>query len=429
MAERKGITSFLSRVSRPAPAPTDAAAGPPDKPKGTKASLFEQLNAVSALDAEPDLSRIAHNVSSFLTRSPARSPEPDKPEPVGSAFPRETATPVVAPTGTPDGQTTRPDQMVRPFSQTTWSDRSNQMVHPVRPAGLTTRSDRMDEPSGQTINLTDPKPLTKTRQQKTVFGYLAANPDIITSVNNLSEILAIPPATLRKTLTLFERSGRIRKSRIGNDGLRIVFLNPTWIDQTVRPHGLTMWSDQKDSKKDRKESSLSFSSKTFELTWPNLHRVGFGPEQIEQVLQNLAAQQKSPDRLVRSLDHAEWELERGVMADKNGNPVADPCSWVFTALARTGYYRRPAGYVSPEEQAARDAEQDARAVTTARKQAETAQFETWRDSLSPDDLAAAMVGYPGGPRDAWLRACWKRRQQAGPAPATEETDHADRKAD
>jgi len=424
MAERKGITSFLSRVSPPGAAPADAAPGPPDKPKGTKSSLFEQLNAVSALDAEPDLSRIAHNVSSFVTRAPARSPEPDEPTSL-----RETSPLVAAPVVTPHGQTIRSDHVVRPNGQTTRSVRSDQMVYPVRPNGQTKRSDHVDEPNGQTINLADPKPLTKTRQQKAVFGYLAANPDILTSVNNLSEILAIPPTTLRKTLTLFERSGRIRKSRIGNDGLRIVFLNPTWSDQTVRPFGQTMWSDQKDSKKDRKESSLSLSSKTFELTWPNLHRAGFGPEQIEQVLQNLAAQQKSPDRLVRSLDHAEWELERGAMTDKDGNPVADPCSWVFTALARTGYYRRPVGYVSPEEQAARDAEQDARAVTAARKQAETVRFETWRDGLSPDALAEAMVGYPGGPRDAWLRACWKRRQQAETASATEETDHADRKAD
>lgn len=151
---------------------------------------------------------------------------------------------------------------------------------------------------------------------------------------------------------------------------------------------------------------------TFELTWPHLHRAGFGPEQIEQARQNLAAQNKPADRLVRGLDHAKWELEHGCMTDKDGNPVADPCFWVFASLARTGYYRRPVGYVSPEEQAARDAEQEAKAVTAARKQAETASFEAWRDALTPDDRDRAMTGYPGGPRDTWLRTYWKRQQEA-----------------
>lgn len=101
------------------------------------------------------------------------------------------------------------------------------------------------------------------------------------------------------------------------------------------------------------------------------------------------------------------------MTDKAGQAVADPCSWVFTSLARTGCYRRPPGYVSPEEQAARDAEQEARAITQAKKLAENVRFEAWRDALEPEALAKAMVGYPGGPRDAWLRAYWRKCASGG----------------
>ena len=60
------------------------------------------------------------------------------------------------------------------------------------------------------------------------------------------------------------------------------------------------------------------------------------------------------------------------------------------------------------DQAAKDAEEEAKAVTVARQSAEKAQFEAWRDGLSPDELADAMRGHPGGPKDAWLRSVWKK---------------------
>lgn len=113
------------------------------------------------------------------------------------------------------------------------------------------------------------------------------------------------------------------------------------------------------------------------------------------------------DRIVQGLDHLEYELANDQLCDKAGQPVSDPCSWVFTALARTGYYRRPKGYVSPEEQAAKDAEAEAKAVIAARQAAEQAQFEAWRDGLSPDELADALRGHPGGPKDAWLKKIWR----------------------
>ena len=162
------------------------------------------------------------------------------------------------------------------------------------------------------------------------------------------------------------------------------------------------------SKEKRKKDLLSLSSERIALTWPLLHRAGFGTEQLAQIAVSLAELGKVADKVVPGLDHAEWELANGAMRDKDGNAVLDPCSWVFRSLARTGYYRRPKGYVSAEEQAARDAEEEARAVATARQKAEQAAFETWRDGLAPEALAAAMRGFPGGPRDAWLKAYWRK---------------------
>jgi hypothetical protein len=146
-----------------------------------------------------------------------------------------------------------------------------------------------------------------------------------------------------------------------------------------------------------------------QTAWPSLARAGFGPEQLAQIETILAETGKPTDRVVQGLDHLEYELANDQLRDKAGQPVADPCSWAFRALAQNGYYRRPKGYVSPEEQAARDAEEEARDVTAARQQADQARYEAWRDGLTQDELAQAMQGHPGGPKEAWLKKVWKER--------------------
>lgn len=107
-------------------------------------------------------------------------------------------------------------------------------------------------------------------------------------------------------------------------------------------------------------------------------------------------------------------VTHGQLVDKDGQPVADPGPWAFRALAQNGYYRRPKGYVSPEEQILLDQE-EVRALLAAWKKAEQAQFEVWRDGLSPEELARAMASYPGGPKDTWLRRVWQESHRHFPA--------------
>lgn len=164
---------------------------------------------------------------------------------------------------------------------------------------------------------------------------------------------------------------------------------------------------------DRKKN-LSISQERIQLTWPHLARHGFGVPQVDQIVLALAELGTGPDKVVQGLHHAEWELEHGKMLDKNGVPVADPCSWVFRSLARTGYYRKPPGYVSPEEQALLDAEETAKKLAATRQRAEQAQYEAWRAGLSPEALQAAMVGYVGGPREQWLKSRWMKQYRTSP---------------
>lgn len=160
-----------------------------------------------------------------------------------------------------------------------------------------------------------------------------------------------------------------------------------------------------------RQKNLSISSEVIETTWPNLARCGFGVEQVQQITANLTAIGKPTDRIIKGLDHLEYELANDQLVDKSGQPVSDPCSWAFRALAQNGYYRRPKGYMSPDEQAAKDAEEEARAVIAARQKAEQVQYEAWRDGLSADELAAVMIGHPGGPKEQWIRTHWKKHVQ------------------
>lgn len=315
----------------------------------------------------------------------------------------------------PNGQTIRSDHTVRPEIRSNQTVRppslpirSDQTVNLVRPYGQTIRSDHTVEPDGQTVFLGKQKPLARTAQQRAVYGYLAANPDIITSVNNLSEILAIAPTTLRKILTVFVQGGAICKTRIGNDGLKIQFIGEKRSDQTVRPNGQTNGQTILTSRKKDREEDLSISHEALETSWPTLARAGFGLNQIEQIHAALAQLGKSPDRIVQGLDHAEWELAEGKMLDKQGQPVADPCAWVYRSLASQGYYRRPAGYVSAEEQAERDAIEEAKALTRTRENARQERFRAWLQSLSGEEKENVLAGRIG-PEEAWLKKEWAKR--------------------
>lgn len=125
--------------------------------------------------------------------------------------------------------------------------------------------------------------------------------------------------------------------------------------QMISPNEQIKRADQKPYLRTMEEEKESiFFSEAIRRSWPKLHRAGFGVEQVLQ-LEKIFLERGHPiDMLAVSLDHAEWELKNGKMLDKAGAPVTDPCAWVFQALARSNYYLRPAGYVSPAEQALDD---------------------------------------------------------------------------
>ena len=124
--------------------------------------------------------------------------------------------------------------------------------------------------------------------------------------------------------------------------------------------------------------------------WPELARLGFGTHQVRQILHRLAETGTGPERIIQGLTHAAWELAAGRMCDSTGKPVANPVNWVFIILARQGYYPRPEGYVSPQEQAELDAAKEAERLATAYEARQTAEADAWMTRLAPDERSAIL---------------------------------------
>lgn len=260
------------------------------------------------------------------------------------------------------------------------------------------------------------KPLIRTKNQKQLFAFLSEHPNITTTYNGLSTLLGLKKNTVRDALGVFEKLGLLTKEAVLDPGngmvLKIRMTSAKTPDRNSLPKQSTETVDQGPLMKIDRRENLSISQKRIEMTWPTLAAAGFGVHQLEQVEKALQELGKPTDKIVQSLDHAEWELENGRMVDKTGVPVADPCSWVFRSLARNGYYRKPSGYISSEEQALLDAEETAKSLLTTRQRVEKAQFEAWKAGLTAEEHEKAMIGYVGGPKEQWLKAYWLKTCRA-----------------
>ena len=161
------------------------------------------------------------------------------------------------------------------------------------------------------------------------------------------------------------------------------------------------------------ESDFGWDDAFLELMWPRVHQAGFRLEQIRQAVAARARVGKDIDResLTLSLDRADWELEeKGQLAElATGGRVRNVGAYIYTALARWGVLRAHPEYVSREETAAAAAADELRRRREAADALETARFEQYLADLSPEALLAAMAGFPGGSREAWLKNHWRRQ--------------------
>ena len=156
--------------------------------------------------------------------------------------------------------------------------------------------------------------------------------------------------------------------------------------------------------------------------WPNLAKFGFGTDQIRQIIKRLSQIPLPLTNLMQGLIYAEWELENEQMRDKTVTPITSPNQWVFYILARQGYYPRPSGYISPQEQAERDAEAEANALKQAQEKRLMAECALWIASLTTQERKAILPAQNGCalpmPEEVALRNyfrtnIWAKRQNEG----------------
>jgi len=286
------------------------------------------------------------------------------------------------------------------------------------------------EPSrGYIPVLLDSPAAARTPAQRRVLNYFETHGSHVSNYDKIIKETGLPYNTVRKGINKLIAAGCLSKTRWSQGSARGLLF--TYHGQTgsfnraeqkssligqnngAEQRGRTKEQDNRAEQRstpimkiDRKNLSISLT--TLQTSWPTLARAGFGLEQIEQIHAALAQLGKSPDRIVQGLDHAEWELAEGKMLDKQGQSVADPCAWVYRSLASQGYYRRPAGYVSAEEQAERDAIEEAKALARTRENARQERFRAWLQSLGGEEKENVLTGRIG-PEEAWLKKEWAKR--------------------
>lgn len=331
--------------------------------------------------------------------------------------------------GQPSRATGQDNRTGQPGTITGQDNRAGQVGRTIKQDNRAGQPGRTTE-QGDVLSLLLPAAApARTPAQKSLLAYFERYG---THVSNYDRIIAetgLPLATVRRTLDKFLALGMLSKStwcQGSARGLRFTFHGATGQDNRAgQPSTVTGQDNQapqssrtteQDNRAEQRGTSLmkidrknlSISLKTLETSWPTLARAGFGLDQIEQIHASLAQLGKTADRIVQGLDHAEWELAEGKMLDKQGQPVADPCAWVYRSLASQGYYRRPAGYVSAEEQAERDAAEEGRALAKSREAARQERFRAWLQGLTAEEREKALAGKIG-PEEAWLKKEWMKR--------------------
>lgn len=282
-----------------------------------------------------------------------------------------------------------------------------------------------------------------TQNQRAILSYLLATRPYIIRFAQLGQAVGLREATTRTILRRLaaldfikfqrERDGLIQGVSISfNASLCEQFTQGHSLSQSlsqpvIKPLSEPLASKKIDleeeinlSKDQPGERLLRLSDETFAQHWPDVFAVGFGTDQIRLVVESRRAAGKSNSRLVEGLDHADFELRElrehhKVRLDHKGIPVTNFAKYIFNALCPNGYYNRPKGYVSPAEQAERDAEEEARRVVEAHKKREEAEFQAWLCGLKPEERGAILREAPPGPADMTLKIAWRKHVEEAAA--------------
>lgn len=190
------------------------------------------------------------------------------------------------------------------------------------------------------------------------------------------------------------------------DGMSLS-MHPSLLDKIDRKESLSISPQYSEG-----ERLLALSEGDVVGQWPLLAKAGFGPDQIHQLVRHWEKLGIAYKNVVQSLNHAEWFLGQENPCDAKGVSIGSPRDWVFRTLMRQGYYPRPKGYISAQEQAEKDQEAEATALKEAQERCFSAVCNTWISALSPEERSQIVQqgnSMCGGPEDVRLRRHFRNK--------------------
>lgn len=407
-----GAASAMRRISAPLDTPAPEAA-PADSIKAAQATFAPVLNRTPE-DAAAETAKAAAAGKPYQVAVDGHA-LPEKP--------RRKSKPV-----------TRP--LTRPLNQPVSHSLDHSASHSASQSASLSLGQSLDQSQGQSVSQSSVADRL-TENQRTVLQHLIETRPYIVRFAQLGQAVGLGEATTRTILRRlaaldFIKFARARDGQV--QGVSIGF-NATLCEQFAQGQSLGHSQGQSLGQPVSKPVTRPLTSRKIDLEtiypseevtgklanltdeqiasqWPNLGAVGFGANELARILDSLTALGRPTGRLVEGLDHADHELRmrQGSLLDAQGQTVASPAGYLYNSLARTGYYRRPAGYVSPAEQAEKDATEDAKRVLEARKVREDAEFSAWVGGLTHEERDEIRRTMPPGPEDIVLKAAWRKQR-------------------
>ncbi|WP_320005661.1 hypothetical protein [Maridesulfovibrio sp.] len=194
------------------------------------------------------------------------------------------------------------------------------------------------------------------------------------------------------------------------------YQNPVLLDRQIK--NLSASEENEEERWARR--LLSISADEFQILWPRLHEKSFGPDQIRQIVEHRLSFDETILDIENSLHAVEYHLEQDIFPQtKKGI-----CNYVFAVLKRNGRFNRPAGFMTPNEQALANAkkekavirelqELDRKKSKEADQAAQNEKFEAWLKTQTPEDLKAidalcSMRVSTEATKRSWRKSYWTK---------------------
>ncbi|WP_244512202.1 hypothetical protein [Maridesulfovibrio ferrireducens] len=189
------------------------------------------------------------------------------------------------------------------------------------------------------------------------------------------------------------------------------YQNPPFLDRQIK--NLSNSEESEEEKWTRR--LLSISRDDFQILWPRLHSERFGPDQIRQIVEHRLSFGETILDIEESLHAAHWELEKGTFPEARKGI----CNYLFATLKSKGTWRRPVGFLTPNEQALANAKKadntraelkniEKQKIEKAEQDLQNQDFESWLNSLDDSEIESIDLKCPLNTSSETAKRSWRK---------------------